>query len=84
MASNKTVTKRAYTRLDFSLEQEEKLVDHVKMNSALYNPKDEHYKNKTYRDRLWEKFGETIDKPGDFHSSTLNVSMMLTQLFFHS
>lgn len=64
MTSNNTKTKRTYTRLEFSLEQEEKLVDYVKVNPALYNPKEEHYKNKTYRDRLWEQFGETINKTG--------------------
>lgn len=52
--------KRSYTRLDFSVEQEEKLIEFVKENPALYDPSNEHYKNRTYRDRLWTEFGITI------------------------
>lgn len=66
---NKTGTataKRSYTRLEFSLEQEELLIDFVKTNSSLFNPKDAHYKNKMYRDRLWAEFGKQIDKTGIF------------------
>lgn len=58
-------TKRTYTRLEFSLENEEQLIDFVKENPALFNPSNEHYKNKTYRDRLWKEFAETIDKSGN-------------------
>lgn len=59
-------TKRAYTRLEFTLEEEEKLIDHVKSNPALYNPTDKNYKNKMYRDRIWTKFGDTLKKSGNF------------------
>lgn len=59
-------TKRAYMRLDFALEDEEKLIDYVKSNAALYNPTDKNYKNKMFRDRLWTKFGDTIKKSGNF------------------
>lgn len=57
-------TKRTYTRLEFTLEEEEKLIDFVKSNSALYNPKDSNYKNKMYRDRQWEKIADDIGKTG--------------------
>lgn len=60
-----TTTKRTYTRLDFSLDQEEELIDFVKINPALYNPKEPFYKNKMYRDRLWAEFGEKINKSGN-------------------
>lgn len=56
--------KRTYTRLEFSIEQEEQLIDYVKTNPALYNPKDPQYKSRTYRDRLWEEFGQQINKTG--------------------
>lgn len=64
MASEETKTKRNYTRLEFSLENEEQLIEFVKENPALFNPSHEHYKNKTYRNRLWEEFGATIEKSG--------------------
>lgn len=64
MENASTATKRTYTRLDFSVEQEEQLIDYVKGNPALYNPKDVQYKNKNYRDRLWTEFGSTINKSG--------------------
>lgn len=59
-----TTNKRSYTRLDFTLEDEEKLIDHVKSNPAHYNPSDINYKNKMYRERLWTKFAGTINKTG--------------------
>lgn len=62
---NETVAvKRGYHRLDFSLEQEEKLIEFVRRNPALFNPKDVQFRNKTYRDRLWADFGSTINKTG--------------------
>lgn len=60
----KSEKKRCYTRLEFSLEQEEGLIEFVRANPALYNPKDLFYKNKNYRDRKWSEFGTTINKPG--------------------
>lgn len=58
--------KRSYTRLEFSLEQEEQLIEFVKANAPLFNPKDSHYKNKMYRDRLWNQIGDKFGKPGIF------------------
>lgn len=64
MASEKPASKRAYTRLEFTLEQEEQLIEYVRDNPVLYNIKDPQYKNKSFRDRLWEEFGTTISKSG--------------------
>lgn len=64
MTNEATTSKRAYTRLDFSLEQEERLIDLVKENPCLYDPKDALYKNRSYRDQQWIKIGQAIDKPG--------------------
>lgn len=58
--------KRSYTRLEFSLEQEELLIEFVKANSPLFNPKDSQYKNKMYRDRLWNQIGDKFGKSGIF------------------
>lgn len=52
--------KRSYTRLDFSIEQEEKLIEFVKQNPALFDPSNELYKNRTYRNRLWVELGITF------------------------
>lgn len=69
-------SKRTYTRLDFTLEQEEKLIEYVKSNAALYNPKDGQYKSRTYRDRLWEEFGQTIEKSGNILVKSVFLSLV--------
>lgn len=48
--------KRTYTRLDFTTEHEEQLIEFVKANEALYNPSDSLYKNRNHRDHLWAEF----------------------------
>lgn len=66
-STEKSLTqKRNYTRLDFTLEQEEDLIEFVRENPALYNPKEAQYKNRNYRDRLWNEYGERINKTGEF------------------
>lgn len=65
MTTETATTKRAYTRLDFSVEQEEQLIEFIKDNPILYNPKDPGYKNRTYRDRLLAEFGSGINKSGE-------------------
>lgn len=64
-ASGQPVTRRAYTRLDFTLAQEEQIIDFVKLNPVLYNPKNDMYKNKMYRDRIWADLGEKLNKSGN-------------------
>lgn len=59
-----TTSKRTYTRLEFTLEQEEQLIEFVKANPVLYDPIDAQYKNRNYRDRLWNEFGTRIEKSG--------------------
>lgn len=68
MATPKKSIKRTYTRLDFSAEQEEQIIEFVKTNPVLINPKDPNFKNKMYRDRMWNEFGEKINKTGN-HST---------------
>lgn len=65
VTNSQTTTKRTYTRLEFTLEQEEELIDYVKLHPALYNPKEQMYKNKMYRDRLWEELGTRWNKTGN-------------------
>lgn len=64
MANEPTTSKRTYTRLDFNVEQEEQLIDFVKGHPALFDPKNDQYKNRSYRDQLWIQFGSTINKSG--------------------
>lgn len=64
-------TKRTYKKLDFSFEEEEQLIEFVKDNPALYDPKDIQYKNKNYRDRLYNDFGATIEKSGKIFAVAL-------------
>lgn len=66
--TNKSQTKRSYNRLEFSLEQEEEIIEYVRANPPLYNPKEHLYKNKTYRDRMWNDFGAKIEKSGEIFS----------------
>lgn len=65
VTNSQTTTKRTYTRLEFTLEQEEELIDYVKLHPALYNPEEQMYKNKMYRDRLWEELGTKWNKTGN-------------------
>lgn len=63
--NNQPKTKRAHTRLEFTRTQEEEIIDYVKLNPALYNPNVPLYKNKMYRDRLWEELGAKWNKTGN-------------------
>lgn len=53
--------KRAYTKLQFTPDEEEKIISFVKMNPELYDPKNANYKNRSHRDKLWNELGETLD-----------------------
>lgn len=67
MEQPQAANKRAYTRLDFSLEQEEKIIEFVKSNPPLFNIKVPEYKNKMYRDpHMWIQITEKFGKPGNF------------------
>lgn len=56
--------KRVYNRLDFTIEQEEQLIEFVRTHPAIFNPKDSSYKNKGHRDRLFADFGQQISQLG--------------------
>lgn len=71
--SGTSAKKRTYKKLDFSLEQEEQLIELVKENPALYDPRDLEYKNKKYRDRLLNDFGATIGKTGKIFVVPLHI-----------
>lgn len=72
--NGQSTSKRTYNRLDFTLAQEEQLIDFVKSNPALYNPKEPLYKNRMYRDRLWGEFGDSISKTGiDCNKKWVNI-----------
>lgn len=56
--------KRNYKKLEFSLEEEGQIIDFVKQNPSIYNPKDSEYKDRAKRDKLWNDLGEKLSKPG--------------------
>lgn len=53
--------KRVYTKLAFSLEDEEKIINFVKENAELYDPKNGEFKNKSHKDKLWNDFAKTLE-----------------------
>lgn len=53
--------KRAYTKLSFSQEDEEKIINFVKNNAELYDPKNINFKNKSHKDKLWSDFAKTLN-----------------------
>lgn len=58
-------SKRVYNKIDFSLEDEEALIDFVKLNEPLINPQHDLYKNRIHRDRLWLDIGNELGKSGE-------------------
>lgn len=74
--------RKTYTKLDFTLEEEEELIDFVKSNPELFNPQNEHFKNKMFRDRLWAQFGEKIDKKGKFVCEIQIVLLLMESPFY--
>lgn len=67
-ASKKNDKKRSYTRLEFSAQDQETIINFVKEHRILYDPKHEDYKNKFKRDQLWNKLGTSIEKTGKLNS----------------
>lgn len=63
--------KRQYNRLDFSLEDEDTLIDFVKQNPALYDTKNQNHKNRLMKDQLWNKIGEKIGQTGTIKTHIL-------------
>lgn len=58
------VEKRNYIKLDFTLEEEDQIIDFVKQHPLMYNPKEPGYKEREKKDRLWNDLGEKLNKPG--------------------
>ena len=53
--------KRTYTKLSFSQEDEEKIINFVKTNAELYDPKNGNFKNKSHKDKLWCEFAKSLN-----------------------
>lgn len=60
----KLAQKRTYVRLNFTQDEEEKIISFVKLHPELYDPKNENFKNKAHKDKLWNDLGKTFDKAG--------------------
>lgn len=58
---------KTYKKLTFSLLQEETLIDCVRDEECLYNPKHVHYKNAQYRKRKWNLIGTQVGRTGEWH-----------------
>lgn len=52
--------KRVYSKLSFSLEDEEKIINFVKEHAELYDPKNGQFKNKGHKDKLWNDLAITF------------------------
>lgn len=72
MSKNKTLSirntsskKRKYNKIKFSPEDEETLIDMVKENAELYNPRHEKYKDKHHKDRIWLDIAKQMNKPSE-------------------
>lgn len=53
--------KRVYTKLSFSTEDEENIINFVKEHAELYDPKNKDFKNKGHKDKLWSDFANTLE-----------------------
>lgn len=62
-----TKKKREYRRIQFSSEDEEALIEFVKTNQELYDPKHELYKNRDRKTQLWQKIASDLNKTGKFN-----------------
>lgn len=69
-------SKRTYTKIDFTLEKEESLINFVKENEPLFNPRHELYRNRIHRDNLWLEISLVLEKSGEL--------VLLLRLYLHS
>lgn len=65
------IKKRAYNKLDFTQDEEEKIISFVKINPELYDPKNSNFKNKIHKEKLWNDLAITMDKTGRFQLRAL-------------
>lgn len=56
--------KRNYKKLDFTKDEESKIIDFVKQNPLLFDPRHVDYKNKIMKDKLWNDIAKTMEKTG--------------------
>lgn len=61
---SQTKSKRIYQRTNFSLEDEETLIEFVKGNAELYDPKHKLYANRIRKSQLWQDFASKLNKTG--------------------
>lgn len=61
MAEPAATTKRPYVKLTFTREEEERIIDFVKQNAELYDPKNPKYKDTGHKAKLWNDLAETFE-----------------------
>lgn len=55
---------KSYKKLTFSPQEEETLIDCVRDEPCLYDPKHDQYKNIQYRRRKWNYIGDRVGRTG--------------------
>lgn len=58
-------TIKNYTKLNFSSEEEQTLIDLVRDEPCLYNVRHPQYKKFSYRKRKWDFIGGKLSKTGE-------------------
>lgn len=48
------------------MEMEETLIDFVKTNDCLYNPKARYYRKMTYKQQMWNEIGQILQTTGTY------------------
>lgn len=57
-------SKRKYNKIEFTLEEEEILIELVKKNEILYNPRHKQYKDRNQKAHAWLDISREMNKKG--------------------
>lgn len=63
--TKKSATKSTYRRMDFNLDDEERLIELVKSNEFLFNVSHSSYKDRLKRIKTWDDIAQTLSKSSD-------------------
>lgn len=60
----------------FSAKVDQRLINLVKANPVLYDFNDRKYMDFNTREVAWQKIGDELEKPGEFHSIPIFISYL--------